>query len=195
VERAVVEEPYVPGERGVQAGLVRLAHARAAHREQDGPPEEARERLGTRGDDEHGDAGPGGVVDLVDAVTLREADFIEGTGEHVQLPFRRLRAGWVELRFERLAFGVGREGDAEDACSTVDLGHDADHLRQVTLGKDAMGTVVDDTPLSVVLRFESEQKITSTEVNAYLNSTFVVDHLASCGASTALLVKVSESLA
>jgi hypothetical protein len=115
-------------------------------------------------------------------------------GERVQLPFRRLRTGRVELRFERLAFGVGRERDAEDARSTVDLGHDADHLRQVTLGEDAMRAVVDDTPLSVVLRFESEQKITSIEVNAHLNSTFVVDHLAGCDVSTALVVKVRENL-
>jgi hypothetical protein len=109
------------------------------------------------------------------------------------LPFRRLRAGWVELRFERLAVGVWREGNAEEARSTIDLGHDADHLRQVTLGKDAMGGVVDDTPFSVVLRFESEQKITNTEVNAHLNSTFVVSHLAGCNVPTALLVKVSEN--
>jgi hypothetical protein len=194
VERAVVEEPDVPGERGVQAGLVRLAHARAAHGEQDGPPEEARERLGTRGNDEHSDAGPGEVVDLVDAVTRREPHSTERTGERVQLPFRRLRAGWVELRFERLAFGVWREIDAEEARSTIDLGHDADHLRQVTLGKDAMRAVVDDTPLSVVLRVESEDKITSIEVNAHLNSTFVVGHLPGCDVSTALVVKVREYL-
>jgi hypothetical protein len=110
------------------------------------------------------------------------------------LPFRRLRAGWVELRFERLAVGVWREGNAEEARSTIDLGHDADHLRQVTLGKDAMGAVVDDTPLSVVLRFESEQKITSTEVDTHLNPTFVVGHLPGCDVSTALVVKVSENL-
>jgi hypothetical protein len=110
------------------------------------------------------------------------------------LPFRRLRAGWVELCVECLAFGVGRERDAEEARSTVDLGHNADHLWQVTLGQDAMGAVVDDTPLSVVLCFESEEKMTRTEVDTHLNSTFLIGHLPGYDISTALLVKVSENL-